>query len=85
MSEKRNVHLFLDDMNNAIHRILQFTQDMTYEEFLHDLKTEGCDPPEYPGTRRCGHKYSPGDLPSLSGYRLEVYHRDEESYYTQVF
>jgi len=39
MSEKRNVHLFLDDMDNAIHRILHFTQDMTYEEFLHDEKT----------------------------------------------
>ncbi|MDO9325797.1 MAG: DUF86 domain-containing protein [Methanoregula sp.] len=40
MSEKRNVHLFLDDMDNAIHRILHFTQGMTYEEFLHDLKTQ---------------------------------------------
>jgi hypothetical protein len=40
MSEKRNVHLFLDDMDNAIHRILDFTHGMTYEEFLHDLKTQ---------------------------------------------
>ena len=40
MSEKRNVHLFFDDMNNAIHRILYFTQDMTYDDFLQDLKTQ---------------------------------------------
>jgi len=40
MSEKRNVHLFFDDMDNAIHRILHFTQDMTYDEFLHDQKTQ---------------------------------------------
>jgi hypothetical protein len=40
MSEKRGVHLFFDDMDNAIHRILYFTQDMTYDEFLHDQKTQ---------------------------------------------
>jgi uncharacterized protein with HEPN domain len=39
MSENRGFHLFFDDMDNAIHRILYFTQDMTYDEFLHDQKT----------------------------------------------
>ena len=68
MSEKRNVHLFLNNMDNAIHRILHFTQGMTYEEFLQDLKTRGCDPSEYPGVGRCSHEYPPGDLPSVSGY-----------------
>ncbi|MEI7434990.1 MAG: DUF86 domain-containing protein [Methanomicrobiales archaeon] len=40
MSERRTLQLFLDDMGNAIHRILYFIQDMTYEEFLQDVKTQ---------------------------------------------
>ena len=32
--------LFIDDMDNAIHRVLDFIQDMSYEEFLQDVKTQ---------------------------------------------
>jgi len=40
MYEKRTLQLFLDDMDNAIHRILDFIRDMTYEDFLQDVKTQ---------------------------------------------
>lgn len=40
MSEKRDVHLFLVDMDNAIHRILLFSRGISYEVFLRDLKTQ---------------------------------------------
>ena len=40
MSEKRTLQLFLDDMDNAIHRILYFIKDMKYEDFLQDVKTQ---------------------------------------------
>jgi len=40
MYEKRTLQLFLDDMDNAIHRVLDFIQDMSYEEFLQDVKTQ---------------------------------------------
>ena len=34
MSEKRDVHLFLADMDNAIHRILLFSRGISYEDFF---------------------------------------------------
>jgi uncharacterized protein with HEPN domain len=40
MSKKMTTQLFFDDIDNAIHRILSFIQDMTYEEFLEDVKTQ---------------------------------------------
>ena len=33
MYEQRTLQLFLDDMGNAIHRVLDFIQDMSDEEF----------------------------------------------------
>ncbi len=34
MSENRNVHLFLDDMKDAIHRILDYIQDIDWKYII---------------------------------------------------
>ena len=53
--------------------------------FYTTLKTQDAILLEHPGAGRCSHQYPPGDLSSLPGYWLEVYHRHEKSYHPQVF
>jgi len=39
MPKKRNINLFLKDIIEAIESIKAYTENLSYEEFLHDKKT----------------------------------------------
>ena len=40
MSERSEIRLFCSDIDEAVERILQYTSEMTYGEFIDDTRTQ---------------------------------------------